>query len=621
MLAVTVMAVALVPVSQSAAAQEVSIAVFGGAEPVVFTDENGNAAGIIPELLGRILRDIGYEARFVPGLSFADAYRRVVAGEIDLLPGAAYSPAREAVLDFSHEAFVVAWGQLGVLPNRDFNSVLDLRDRRIGMVRDGQNGANFIELMHAFDVPFQAVYFDSFADIRDAVLADNVAAGVFFNTWFRSDSSVVPSSIIFSPTQGRVATATGRNAELLNAIDTRLAELKADQDSYYYDILSRWLSQQEGGRLPRWVRTTALVVLLVLVVLGAFVLILRREVARATEELRESNSRFETVANYAFGWEFWLGADGSFVYVSPNTERVTGFPAEAFVRDPALMERMILPEDADRWIAHRREAADSRDDERSPITFRIRRADGETRWIEHHSTRITASDGTYLGERGSNVDITELVVQQQHLERSVAEKEAMLREIHHRVKNNLQTISSLISLQKHTVRDGSATRQLDAIAGRVSAMNLLHSAMYQEESFGIVKMQEYLEMIGSRHRQDIGDGARIDTIVLANDIELDLSRALPCGLVVNEALSNAWRHARGDHSDPRVTIALTELDNGWCRLSVTDSGAGPLDVDEIWARRSATVGIQLIESLALQLGGSAWLEAGGGLAVVVEFPR
>ena len=408
------------------AAEEVTVAIFDGAAPISFTNESGEADGIMPAILNRILEDLGHDATFVTDISFQQAYERVVSGEIDILPAAVYSEERARVLDYNEESFVVSWGQLGVLPNTDLEGLLSLRDKRIGLMRDGQNAANFVDLMSRFDIPFQPVYYATFPEIAQAVESGTVTAGVFFSTWFRSAKGIVPSSIVFTPTQGFIATARGTNGELFEAINRRLVELKHDDGSYYYEMLNYWLSQDTPVRIPRWVWIAIGVTAAGLFLALTFVVLLRKEVMRATKELEMSRQRYKTIADYAHGWEFWDDASGNQIYVSPNTVEITGYEAKQFLIDPGLEERIIVEDDHPIWHAHIAEVQGaSTDVDRSNCTFRIRTADGDIRWIEHRCVRVESATGAYLGRRGSNIDITERVVQEQALERSLLEKEVM----------------------------------------------------------------------------------------------------------------------------------------------------------------------------------------------------
>ncbi|MGD9047399.1 MAG: PAS domain-containing protein, partial [Anaerolineae bacterium] len=121
------------------------------------------------------------------------------------------------------------------------------------------------------------------------------------------------------------------------------------------------------------------------------------------EALREAEIRYRTVADFTYDWEYWQAPEGTLRYVSPSCERITGYPAKAFLTNPRLLDELILPQDRDAWARHRHDLK-----ERAPqeIEFRIQRPDGEIRWVEHVCQPVSDGQGTFLGYRASNRDIT-----------------------------------------------------------------------------------------------------------------------------------------------------------------------------------------------------------------------
>ena len=129
------------------------------------------------------------------------------------------------------------------------------------------------------------------------------------------------------------------------------------------------------------------------------------EKREAAEALRESEERFRTVADFTHDWEYWIGPDGNYIYVSPSCARITGHRADEFLQDPGLLERITHPDDRALVAKHGREELGS--DEVLPIDFRIVTRSGEQRWIAHICLPVYGADGSWLGRRGSNRDITE----------------------------------------------------------------------------------------------------------------------------------------------------------------------------------------------------------------------
>jgi formate hydrogenlyase transcriptional activator len=160
-------------------------------------------------------------------------------------------------------------------------------------------------------------------------------------------------------------------------------------------------------------------VLLTQALLIGTLLVERRTLIVAQAGLAEAERRYRTVADFTYDWEYWRRPDGSLAYVSPSCHRTTGYEAAEFERQPALLDEMIVEEDRPRWNAHAEEAQAGTD--ASPVEFRIRTAEGQVRWIDHVCSRVTGEDGTYLGVRGSNRDISEKKRWEEQLRTAVVE--------------------------------------------------------------------------------------------------------------------------------------------------------------------------------------------------------
>jgi PAS domain S-box-containing protein len=145
---------------------------------------------------------------------------------------------------------------------------------------------------------------------------------------------------------------------------------------------------------------------------------------RVVEALRQSEERFRTIADFTYGWEYWVSPSGSYLYVSPSCERITGYEPTAFQQEPALFTQIVHPEDRAFVAFHLNQEASEGGDrqgegegEHTEIRFRIVTKEGELRWIGHVSQPIYSADGTWLGRRGSNRDITEQVGAEEALKR------------------------------------------------------------------------------------------------------------------------------------------------------------------------------------------------------------
>ena len=207
------------------------------------------------------------------------------------------------------------------------------------------------------------------------------------------------------------------------------------------------------------------------------------------------------------------------------------------------------------------------------------------------------------------------------LEASLAEKEVLLREVHHRVKNNFQVVSSLLSLQAARHGDGPVREALAVSEQRIRSMALIHEKLYEAGDFTGIDFAEYAESMAARIALAHDAGGRGIAVRLRLErARLSLDQAVPLGLALNELLSNAFTHAFGPGSGGSVELALAASDDGF-RLEVGDDGRGlPDGVD---ARNSETLGFQLLDVLSRQAGASCSIESapGAGTRVVITVPR
>jgi two-component sensor histidine kinase len=186
------------------------------------------------------------------------------------------------------------------------------------------------------------------------------------------------------------------------------------------------------------------------------------------------------------------------------------------------------------------------------------------------------------------------------IENSLVEKDSLLKEIHHRVKNNLQMVSSLLSLQTKNTRSKAAIEALEEGKTRVKAMALIHQKLYQNDDLSVIEMQGYIEsLINSIQSVFRKGGHNINITIDAEGVELDIDRAIPIGLILNELVSNSFKYAFPDDTqDGKIYIHIQKNGEGGF-FEYTDNGVGlPEDTED---RESTSMGIRLIKRLVNQL--------------------
>ncbi|MGD9374734.1 MAG: histidine kinase dimerization/phosphoacceptor domain -containing protein [Anaerolineae bacterium] len=215
-------------------------------------------------------------------------------------------------------------------------------------------------------------------------------------------------------------------------------------------------------------------------------------------------------------------------------------------------------------------------------------------------------------------EITERKAIEAQITASLAEKDVLLKEIHHRVKNNLQVISSLLYLQSRQIRDPVNAEMFEESRHRVRSMALVHERLYQAPDLARVDFAEYVRSLISYLYQSYSvalDRVQVDVKVEPVDLGIDI--AIPCGLILNELVTNALKHAFPPDSAGRIDVAFHHCDPDTFQLIVGDSGVGLPAGQEVW--RDGSLGLQLVRTLVEQLGGSLHLDSGQGTRFSITF--
>jgi len=221
-----------------------------------------------------------------------------------------------------------------------------------------------------------------------------------------------------------------------------------------------------------------------------------------------------------------------------------------------------------------------------------------------------------------NEQLQEELAERRHAEEQIGsalrEKELLLKEIHHRVKNNLQIVASMLHLQLGYIQDKGARILFEESQKRVESMSLIHEKLYRTKDLASIDFNDYVNgLVNNLLTLNTGGSERIRIKSVAEGVTLDINNAIPCGLIINELVSNALRHAFPDGRNGKIDICMHRDDGGSILLAVGDDGIGfPEDIDY---RNTKSLGMQLVSSLVTQLGGVMELDRSEGTSFKIAF--
>lgn len=245
-------------------------------------------------------------------------------------------------------------------------------------------------------------------------------------------------------------------------------------------------------------------------------------------------------------------------------------------------------------------------------------------------TRVSVKSGGELGTLArsfnlmaerlseSTVSIEKLNAVKEELRVSLAEKEVLLKEVHHRVKNNLQIVSSLIDLQSSHIADAETLSLFAESRSRIRSMALIHEQLYRSTDVDRIDFETYIELLVSGLERAVSAAPRLRIRTDVRPFRLDIDRAVACGLIINELVTNAIKHAFPQEATGEITVRFDCVHDGMCELIVSDNGKGIVETAS--QEVAPSLGMELVESLVGQLAGKMTVSSNGGSSFKITFP-
>ncbi len=380
---------------------------------------------------------------------------------------------------------------------------------------------------------------------------------------------------------------------------------RAVEEGEAYDLELQFVSAN-GAR--KWVRTTGQAECIAGRTVRVFGHIMDVTERKQAEIEREQYFTFFTTSADLMAF---ADPNGCFKKVNPACLQTLGYSEEELISKPFI--EFVHPDDRQATLeemARQLQKSFSLDFENRYLC-----KDASVRWLSWRASYNKDEGLTYATAR----DITIRKQVEEQMRQSLREKETLLKEVHHRVKNNLAVISSLLNLQAKQIKDDSLKAMFDESQQRIKSIALVHEKLYRSQDLSRINFSDYIATIIGELRSSYRTGAReIGVTISTDDISLDIDTAIPCGLIINELVTNALKYAFPANSSGKVGVSVTESDTFYT-LTVKDNGIGlPPGFDHT---RTGTLGLQLVEALTRQLGGTLQIRAEGGTEAIITFRK
>lgn len=342
------------------------------------------------------------------------------------------------------------------------------------------------------------------------------------------------------------------------------------------------------------------------------------ELKTQQEELRMSEHRYRALYNQAYIGIARMSIDGKFVQANQRLCDILGYN-EAELLNLTLTD--ITHPDYIRKTANFKRHFGKSEDDVDKITFEKKFIHKDGSEIDANLTIASVVDVNGMPDYFVTVfeDITERKHAEEEVKASLLEKEVLLKEVHHRVKNNLQVISSILNLQSSYVKDEKTLEILHESQNRIKSMSFIHENLYQTSDLSEIDFSDYVVNLSTNllHSYQL----RQNRVKLRQDVAevmLNLDQAIPCGLILNEIVTNAFKYAFPDDREGEVYISLSE-DDGLITLTMADNGIGlPEGFNH---EESETLGLQLVTILTDQLSATLETERTGGTTYRLSFRK
>ncbi len=532
-------------------------------------------------------------------------------GKIDALAGMLYSKEREEQHRFSSSILTVHYSIFTRNESPDIKSLNNLKDKTVIV----EQGSLMHDFMKAENFPGKLILVNSEPDALrklasgsgDAALVPHLQGLIIANKFKLKNVKPAVNSIFST----KLCFAVSKNdTDLANILNEGLAIIaKTGKGEEIYD---KWFGEISPHHYyTEEILTYAFFLAVFLVgTVGAFGFwnfSLKRKVEKKTFELMKSEENYRMLIEQASDAILVFDANGNFADLNSSAVTMFGYPQKELLK---MNLRNIFSEKDYLENPLQLELIN----ETTPFLseHRLTRKGGNGFFAEINSKKL--NDGRY---QSIVRDITDRKIAEMEIQNSLSEKEVLLKEIHHRVKNNLQIVSSLLSLQANKLTEKESVAALVESKNRIKSMTMIHEKLYQSKSLSLIDMSSYIINLSKQISNSYKIDKQIELKYDLQKINLNVDLAMPIGLIINELVSNSLKYAFTNKNCGELFISFSSPEPQKYVLIVQDNGVGlPANVN---LDNSKTLGLNLVTILTKQLNGTVEIDNTAGAKYIIKF--
>ncbi len=585
--------------------------------PGIFKDVDGGIKGFYVDALAEVSRLENIEFEYVFG-SWEEGLSRIKTGEVDVLTSVAFTEDRAFYMDYSATPLLTVWGELYTKNTSELDAIREVQGKRVGVMHNDFNARNFMNLTRSFEIACEFVEYDSFDEIFLALSLDKIDAGVASVTYGaakQKEFGLRSTGVIFNPFDIYFTTAKGQNKDILSMLDNYLLAWKHDQNSVFNLARQKWSHGTVGfiEVIPLWISYFKFGVPIILSIGIAFILLLKSQVKKATVKIKEGENKIRAIFEAANIGIAITNKHGKYEMFNAWWVERLGYSALE-LRELTNLD-ITLPEDVENSRKLFQDIVENKID-RYRLEKRFVTRSGNFFWGDLSVSVIRDSEDKVANVIGIISDITERKLAEEKSATLVKEKELLLREVYHRIKNNMGSIVGLIAMQMESEKNENTKASLQEIKGRIQSIAKLYERLNCSDNYRELPVCNYIEPLVQEIISGFLKGKKIETQISIIDYIMNIQILTPLGIIVNELITNSMKYAFAGRSEGLITVDLKNTEKHMI-LTVSDDGIGM--PPEIEFTATTGFGLQIVKLLCDQIGGIISIQRGSGTQIILEF--